>query len=141
MRKKGPFYGNIPVRSCQQARHFEITFFGSEDYRLHAIFQRNGRLNWTYYTNGPIRSSPLLLRSIFIGSDDGFLHAVNATTGRMAWRIDAGSPVRCTPMVYQEHIYFGSELGDFHCADFRGSIRWRFKAKRAITSSPVVVKM
>jgi len=65
--KNGLFYGSIPVRgSCQQAAIFEDNlFFGSEDYRLHAIFQRNGRLNWTYYTNGPIRSSPFVAEVTF----------------------------------------------------------------------------
>lgn len=113
-------------------------FLGSEDYRLHAILFRTGKVNWTYYTKGPIRSSPAIAEGhIFIGSDDGFLHVVNAITGRHAWRIDAGSPIRSTPLIVNDHIYLGCEAGDFFCYDYRGNIRWRFKAKRAITSSPV----
>ena len=111
--------------------------FGSEDKRLHVVTQR-GQVNWTYYTNGPVRSSPHVAEGhIFIGSDDGMLHAVNGITGRRIWQFDAGSTIRSTPLVVQENVYVGSESGDMHCLDLRGSIRWRFQAKRAITSSPV----
>jgi eukaryotic-like serine/threonine-protein kinase len=115
--------------------------FGSEDQRVHVISARNGRIAWTYYTDGPVRSSPFIFeRYAFIGSDDGYLHAINLDTGRQAWRVESGSPVRSTPYVSaaEESIYFGNEDGDFFCLSFRGEIRWRFKAKRAITSSPVV---
>ena len=33
-------------------------YFGSEDKRLHVISARTGKVVWTYYTDGPIRSSP-----------------------------------------------------------------------------------
>jgi eukaryotic-like serine/threonine-protein kinase len=114
-------------------------FFGSEDHRLHVISARTGRVNWTYFTNGPIRSSPYIAEAhVFIGSDDGFLHAVNTVTGRRAWQIDTGAPVRSTPVVEHDYVYFGNESGDFFCLDFGGAIKWRFKAKRAITSSALI---
>ncbi|MFH1635522.1 MAG: serine/threonine-protein kinase [Chloroflexota bacterium] len=112
-------------------------FFGSEDQRLHVVSMRSGRLDWTYYTDGPVRSSPLIAeRHVFIGSDDEHLHVVNASTGRGVLKIDAGAPIRSTPLVVNELIYAGTENGDFFCADFRGDIKWRTRAKRAITSSP-----
>ena len=86
----------------------------------------------------PIRSSPFIAEGhIFIGSDDAYLHAVNALSGRRAWRVDAGSPVRSTPLLVGEFVYFGTEAGDLFCVDLRGNVKWRFKAKRALTSSPV----
>ena len=33
-------------------------YFGSEDQRLHVVSARSGKVVWTYYTDGPIRSSP-----------------------------------------------------------------------------------
>ena len=114
-------------------------FFGSEDQRLHVISSRSGRVVWTYFTDGPIRSSPRIMdRHVFIGSDDGNLHIVNATTGRRVQRIDMGAPIRSTPVVKDEFIFVGTENGDFFCVDFRGKIRWRTRAKRAITSSPLL---
>jgi serine/threonine protein kinase len=115
--------------------------FGSEDHRLHAILQHNGRINWTYYAQGPIRSSPHIAEGyIFIGSDDGYLHVVNALSGRFAWKVDCGAPIRCTPITHKEQVFVGTESGDFFCLNFTGDIKWRFRAKRAVTSSPVITQ-
>jgi len=113
-------------------------YFGSEDQRLYCLNLRSGQVIWSYYSNGPIRSSPLIAEGhIFIGSDDAFLHAVNALSGRRAWKFDAGAPVRSTPLMVDDFVYFGTEEGDLFCVDLRGNVKWRFKAKRALTSSPV----
>jgi len=113
-------------------------YFGSEDHRLHVISANSGNIIWTYYTDGPIRSSPHLAEGhIFIGSDDGYLHAVNMISGRQVWKTETGAAIRSTPLVSHESIFFGTEAGDFYCLDYRGEIKWRFKAKRSITSSPV----
>jgi len=114
-------------------------YFGSEDKRLHVVSTRSGKVAWTHYTDGPVRSSPSIAEGhVFIGSDDGYLHAVNINGGRLSWRAEAGSPVRSTAFVSNEYVFFGSEAGDFTCVDFRGDPRWRFRAKRAVTSSPIV---
>ena len=111
-------------------------YFGSEDKRMHVVSARSGKIVWTYYTNGPIRSSPCIAEGhVFIGSDDHYLHAVNLTTGRMAWRFETAEPVRSTPFVMNELVYLGCESGDYYAVDFRGTLKWRFHAKRAITSS------
>jgi outer membrane protein assembly factor BamB/tRNA A-37 threonylcarbamoyl transferase component Bud32 len=119
----------------------EAVFVGSEDFRVHALSTTNGRLIWTYYTEGPIRSSPTLSHGhLFLGSDDNHLHVVNILSGRRAWRTDAAGPVRSSPLVSNERVFFGCETGDFYCVDFRGELKWRFKAKRGITSSPLLVE-
>jgi outer membrane protein assembly factor BamB/tRNA A-37 threonylcarbamoyl transferase component Bud32 len=113
--------------------------FGSEDHRLHVISARSGNILWTYFTDAPVRSSPYLADGhIFIGSDDGCLHAVNLASGRRIWQTSTGSPIRSSPLVVVDQIYFGNEGGEFFCVDYRGVIRWRFKARRAITSSPAI---
>jgi serine/threonine protein kinase len=113
-------------------------YIGSEDQRLYCINARSGQEIWSYYSNGPIRSSPYIAEGhIFIGSDDAYLHVVNALSGRRAIRVDAGSPVRSTPIMIGELVYFGTEEGELFCIDLRGNPKWRFKAKRALTSSPV----
>jgi outer membrane protein assembly factor BamB/tRNA A-37 threonylcarbamoyl transferase component Bud32 len=119
----------------------EAVFVGSEDFRVHAVSTTLGRLIWTYHTEGPIRSSPTISHGhLFLGSDDGHLHVVNILSGRRAWRADAAGPVRSSPLVASERVYFGCESGDFYCVDFRGELKWRFKAKRAVTGSPILVE-
>lgn len=113
-------------------------FIGSEDRRLHVVSARSGKVVWTYFTNGPIRSSPRIAEGhIFVGSDDQYLHAINLNTGRMAWKFETADFVRSTPFVMNELVYTGCESGDYYAVDFRGELKWRFRAKRAITSSTV----
>lgn len=117
----------------------DSVFIGSEDSRLHVVSARLGSLQWTYYTKGAVRSSPLAAHGhIFLGSDDGSVHAINISGGRGIWQIETSAEVRSTPFVTQEAVYVGNEAGELYCLDFRGGIKWRHKAKRAITSSPTV---
>jgi outer membrane protein assembly factor BamB len=41
-------------------------------------------------------------------------------------------------LVANELIFFGNESGGFYAVDFRGEMKWRFQAKRAVTSSPTI---
>jgi serine/threonine protein kinase len=112
-------------------------FIGSEDQRLHVISARSGKVNWTYYTEGRVYSSPCIAEGhVFFGSDDQHIHAVNVLSGRAAWRFETAAPVRSTPCVAHETVFAGSENGDFYCVDFRGDMKWHYKAKVAVTSSP-----
>ncbi|MBE9524373.1 MAG: serine/threonine-protein kinase [Chloroflexi bacterium] len=116
--------------------HADGIFIGSEDHRLHAISEYTGGIMWAYYTGGPVRSSPTISEDhIFIGSDDNHLHIINAKSGRGTTKFNAGAPVQTTPLVNEESVFFGTQNGDFFCIDFRGQIKWRANAKRAIVSS------
>jgi len=113
-------------------------FIGSEDKRLHVVSMRSGKVVWTYYTDAPIRSSPRIAEGhIFIGSDDYHLHAVNLATGRMAWRFETADAIRSTPFVLNDLVYAGCESGDYYAVTFAGELKWRFRAKRGITSSTI----
>jgi outer membrane protein assembly factor BamB/tRNA A-37 threonylcarbamoyl transferase component Bud32 len=115
-------------------------FFGSEDKRLHVVSARSGKVVWTYFTDGKVRSSPRIAEGhVFIGSDDRDLHAVNLNTGRGVWRFEAADEVRSTAFVANDLVYFGCEAGDFYAVDYRGTMKWHFQAKRAVTSSPLVI--
>ncbi|NPV86008.1 MAG: serine/threonine-protein kinase [Anaerolineae bacterium] len=114
-------------------------YFGSEDRRVYAVSLRTGKLSWLYETGAPVRNTPRLAEGhLFIGSDDGYLYAINTASTRPVWRVDAGSAIRSTPCLAEGMIVVGSEAGDVFCIDFRGQIRWRFKAKRGVTSSPTI---
>ena len=116
-------------------------YFGSEDHRLHVVGARSGKVVWTYYTNGPVRSSVRISEGhAFVGSDDQSLHAVNMNSGRAAWKFETSDPIRSTPYVANELVYVGNEAGDFLTINFRGELKWRFRAKRGITSSPTINK-
>jgi serine/threonine protein kinase len=133
---KFPTEGGIVSRPVIQDG---IVYFGSGDKKFYAVSARSGKLIWSYYTDGAIHSSPRIAEGhIFIGSDDNCMHAVNLSTSRRVWRVEVSGQIRSTPAIFGEHIYFGCDSGEFYCVGFGGVIKWRFMAKRALTSSPLI---
>jgi outer membrane protein assembly factor BamB/tRNA A-37 threonylcarbamoyl transferase component Bud32 len=134
---KFPTEGGIGSRPCL---HEEQVLFGSGDRILRSINARTGRLEWTCPTQGRIWSSPRVeFGHVFFGSDDHHLYAVSVQTGRIAWKVEMGGPVRSTVEVGEDDIlYFGCEDGSILALDIRGEVKWRQRARRAVTSTPAV---
>ena len=82
---------------------------------------------WTFATDGPIRSSPLLHDgAILFGSGDGSLYSVDAATGRERWRFATGGPVDGSPVLASGLVVVASRGGHLHAVDpATGSERWR----------------
>lgn len=117
----------------------KLVYVGSEDHTFYALEYRTGRINWTYQTNGKIRSTARVAHGhVFFGSDDGKLYALVAQNGRHLWDYDTASPVRTQPWVTNELVIFGNEDGELAGVELNGNKKWSFRAKRAITSSPYV---
>jgi outer membrane protein assembly factor BamB/tRNA A-37 threonylcarbamoyl transferase component Bud32 len=117
----------------------QIVIVGSEDSVVYAIDMRTGRIVWTIMTERPVRCSACVAHGhVFFGSDDGKLYAAKSSNGRVIWKHDAGGPVRSRPWVTDEFIIFGSETGEVIGLDLGGAPKWRFRARRGVTSSPVV---
>jgi serine/threonine protein kinase len=116
-----------------------LIVFGSEDNKLYAMDLRTNKIAWTYETTGPVRSSILTAHGhAFFGSDDGKVYAVRLSNGRLAWKYEAGSPVRSRPGITEDRLIVANEGGDMLGLDLGGSIKWRFKAKRGISSNVVI---
>lgn len=112
---------------------------GSEDGLIYAIDARMGRISWTVKTERAVRcTARVALGHVFVGSDDGKLYAAKAANGRVIWKYDAGGPIRSRPWVTDDRIIFGSETGDVVGLDLGGTVKWRFRARRGVTSSPSV---
>ena len=115
--------------------------FGSEDEQIYAVNIENGTTAWVLKVKGPIYSSSKVdYDHIFVGSDDNHLYAIKANSGRKAWEVDVGARIRSSVAIHEELIYFGSEDGVIHSLAMDGKVKWRFLAKRAVTSSPVIAE-
>ncbi len=126
------------VSSPAVAEEENVVVFGSLDHLLYAVEMRMGQLAWTVPTKGPVQSSPVVTHGhVFFGSDDGTLYAVRAATGRTQWTWEGGDPIRTRPLVTEELIVVGQESGYVVGLDLAGQLVWRFKAKRAVYSSPL----
>lgn len=137
-RWKFPTEGGIAATPVIDSQN-QTVIFGSEDSRIYAVDIRTGRISWTIQTQRPVRCTATLAHEhIFVGSDDGKLYAARASSGRIVWKYDAAAPVRSRPWVTDEFIIFGSELGELVGLDLGGTPKWRFRARRGITSSPTI---
>lgn len=139
LRWKFPTEGGIsgtPAISVED----NLVIFGSEDGKLYAVDFRTGKISFTVQTAGPVRGSVNISHGhAFIGSDDGKLYGVRLATNKIAWKVELGGACRSRPAVTSERIIACTEEGDVFGLDLSGSHKWRFKAKRAVTSSPVIV--
>lgn len=125
------------VSSPAVAEQEHLVIFGSLDHNLYAIDSRGGQQVWTVATGGPVQSSPAVAHGhVFFGSDDGILYAVRVSTGRVQWTMTGGAAIRARPLVTRDSIVFGLESGEVLATDLSSKVLWRFKAKRAVQSSP-----
>lgn len=117
----------------------KLVLFGSEDYTFYALDYRNGRISWSYNTQDRIRGTACVAHDhVFFGSDDGYIYALVAANGRFLWKYDISAPVRSRPFVTNELVIVGSESGDIVGLELSGNRKWGYRAKRNVTSSPLV---
>ncbi len=78
----------------------KLIYIGGTDHILYAINVADGKVNWTYPTNGAITSSPLAYKStIFIGSYDKVLYAIDEQSHSLKWITTVGGDIDCSPAV------------------------------------------
>ncbi len=102
-------------------------FFGSSvDGRVYCMNLATGAEEWTFFTDGPIRLSPMIAGGkLFVGSDDGHAYCLDAATGKLIWKLRAGPnderilargrmisrwPVRTGVLVDGDTAYFGAGI-------------------------------
>jgi eukaryotic-like serine/threonine-protein kinase len=125
--------------SPEVAPDADLILCGSEDNLFYAIDYKSGATMWTFKTQGRVRGSALVSdNNVFFGSDDGYLYALSNTTGQQRWVFDAGSEIRSRPCILGDRIIIGTDMGEVFGLELNGVRKWRFKAKRAVYSTPVI---
>lgn len=116
-----------------------LVLFGSEDHTYTALDAQSGRINWSYTTKDRIRSTGRVAHGhVFFGSDDGRVYALVAGNGRYLWEYDMGAPVRTRPFVTNELVIAGCESGEVVALELAGNRKWSYRARRNVSSSPIV---
>jgi outer membrane protein assembly factor BamB len=107
---------------------------------------RDGELLWRFYTEGPVRFAPVVVKDrVLFGSDDGFLYCLDADDGRLRWKFRGGPdgrrilgnerlismwPIRGAPVVVDGTLYFAAGIWPFmgifiHALDAEtGEVQW-----------------
>lgn len=117
----------------------DMVVFGSTDRLVYAVDLTEGELLWTMPTKGRVFASAYAeFGHFFIGSDDGNLYAIQGQTGRQAWSFASDGEVRSQPHVDSEGVVFSCHQGMIYALSLNRDLRWRFRARRGILSSPVL---
>ncbi len=101
---------------------------------------------WAFYTDGPVRFSPVAMsENVCFASDDGYLYCVGAADGKLKWRFRGGPsarkvigntrvisawPARGGPVLADGTVYFAASIWPFmgtfiYALDAEtGEVRW-----------------
>ena len=102
-----------------------MSYFGSTvDNKLYALNTSTGRIQWTFFAEGPVRFAPSIWNNhVYFGSDDGYVYCLNAKNGKLKWKYRAGPsgkkvigngnmislwPVRTSVLVEEGVAYFAA---------------------------------
>ncbi len=104
----------------------------------YGIDARDGKILWTFETDGAITSSPLAYgKTIYFGSWDTYMYALDAGSGELKWRYAAGWGSDATPVADGRCVFFSSIDNNIYALDSKdGKLEWAFTCRAAIHSSP-----
>ena len=131
---EGGFYSS-PVINPENG----MIYIGSDTGEIYAL-NPNDAIEWTFSTDGQVRSSPALSPdgTIIVGSDDNNIYAINPD-GTQKWSYSTGGDVRSSPAVGSNGtVYVGSDDSYLYAIDPNGSLKWRFSTGGPVQSSPAI---
>ncbi|MBI1368540.1 MAG: PQQ-binding-like beta-propeller repeat protein [Planctomycetes bacterium] len=98
-------------------------------------------LKWSYKTEGPVKSSPVIADGrIFIGSDSKQLLALDAMTGKLLWSFMTEDTVEAPPTIDGDAVYIGSTDTNLYKLDAAtGKLAWKFATNDKIIGAAVAV--
>src|SRR5206468_900040 len=103
-----------------------------------------GKKIWTFKTEGPVESSPLVLAGkVYFGSSDAWVYALEADSGKLDWKYQTGDKILSSPNWVKspkgDWILVGSYDYKLHCLDAStGKTNWVYETGNYINGSPAV---
>lgn len=101
----------------------------------------NPQLQWSFATEGPVKSSPVIGGGrVFIGSDDGHLYALELATGEKLWAFETELPVEAPPALHDATVVVGSTDGRLYAlAAETGELKWTYETDDQIVGAPNIL--
>lgn len=142
----------LPRMHSDNAYHVAATdgsvYFGSSvTNEVYSVDVTSGRINWTFFAEGPVRFAPTIYNGrVYFGSDDGCVYCLDAEKGKLIWKYRPGHsdekvigngamislwPVRTAVLADDGTVYFAAGVfpyeGIYICAVSAddGSVIWR----------------
>ena len=109
---------------------------------LHALALADGKVRWTYKSEGGFATTPLVLKDrIYLGDLDGLLHCISADKGQKIWAFESGASIHASANVSPDGkvILFGNDGAEVFGVDAAsGKELWRGKGGDRINACPAV---
>lgn len=125
--------------------HGENVLFGSQDATLYCLDAKTGEVVWKHTIDDQIRCAPTIVEGrAFLAGCDGKLHIIDVTKGEAVDSVPIESPTGSTPAALGDHVYFGTEAGEFFNIDWRkAEVVWKYHGPQkslSIRSSAAVTE-
>ena len=109
----------------------DICLLGSDDKKLYCISRTNYNILWTFETNGPIKTNPVIDENaeiIYLSSSDGNIYVLNLN-GVLIWKKYFGK-INTPLLIYEDKILINSSIDVIFCIDKNdGNLNWFFRLK------------
>jgi outer membrane protein assembly factor BamB len=99
----------------------------------------SGNLIGTYYTSGPVLSSPSIQggNAAYFGCEDGKVYSFFSTNNTQRWSFTTGGGVQSSPSFSGSYLYVGSNDGKIYALNLaNGNQVWNYSTGGSVYSSP-----
>jgi len=95
-----------------------VVVFGGRDERVHCVSRDEGKVVWTFQTQGEVDSSPVICGDkVVVGSEDGRLYLLRLSDGKEVWSYEIGQPVTSSSAIANGMVVVGSDDGYVYAFD------------------------
>lgn len=119
-------------------------FLGTEKGEVLCLNRKTGERIWTFATEGPIESTPLVIGNyVVVGSSDFYLYAIYSKSGKESWKFKTDNKILSSVNVLSGanggSLFFGSYDHHLYQLDRRGRELARFKTGNYVHGTPSIL--
>lgn len=122
-------------------RSDNLVIAGNQLGQLKAYDSRDGKLKWTFRSNGAIFSTPAASAgNIVFGSADGSIYCLNAAKGNKRWAYKTNAAVLGCPLVNGDTVFIGGSDHHYRAISLStGKLIWDFDGLQGpVVSKPLL---
>jgi len=123
---------------------YGYVFFGSQDGKVYALDEKDGKEVWSFAAGAGVDAPPLLHEGmLFVGDMDGIFHALDVQEGKERWRFETGAQIpgsaNWLSAMSNDRIVVGShDFSVYALAAGSGRKAWSHESQSFINGSPAV---
>lgn len=115
---------------------------GCNDSKIYCFNARNGKLAWTYLTQGEVKYGATIDEEagvVYVASLDGCVYALDLRTGALMQKFETLAGLYSNPVLYDGLLIIGSLDRKIYCWNAKdGNLVWSLATSGRIFASPVI---